>query len=239
MLAHDFDEEAVIILDSGRDKFRKILQISNCDLPLLQRKALVGFHAFTGCDQVSSFLRKGKVSCWKVLQRYTHLFDGFEQLGTELEPSEQLTNHIEEFVCKLYGEKKVKEVNQARRNIFWRTLKKKKKVIDLSLLPPCRSSLLHHLKRANYVAYSWRQASYAHMLIEPPQWDGWDDDYNFTWSCESYPKSVVDFLASTSSIRCDDEQFDETDDDDDIDLEDINDVFEEQCDNDDDDNPYI
>ena len=76
------------------------------------------------------------------------------------------------------------------------------------------------------------------MLIEPPQWHGWDDDYNFTWSLESYPKSVVDFLASTSSIKCDDEQF-ETNDDNDIDSEDMNDVFEEQCDNDDDDNPYI
>ena len=77
------------------------------------------------------------------------------------------------------------------------------------------------------------------MLIEPPQWHGWNDDYNFTWSLESYPKSVVDFLASTSSIKCDDEQFDETDDDNDIDSENINDVFKEQCDNDDDDNPYI
>ena len=134
----------------------------------------------------------------------------------------------------MYGEKKVREVNQARRNIFWRTLKKNKKVIDLSLLPPCKLSLLHHLRRANYVAFTWRQASNPEILIEPPQWHGWDDEFNFKWSSEKYPKAVAEFLASTSSITCDDNDDDDNNDDDD---DDINDVCE--IENDDEDNPYI
>ena len=36
---------------------------------------------------------------------------------------------------------------------------KKKKIIDLSLLPPCKSVLRLHSKRANAVAYLWRNAS--------------------------------------------------------------------------------
>ena len=31
--------------------------------------ALVGFHAFTGCDQTSKFCRKSKLTRWKVLTK--------------------------------------------------------------------------------------------------------------------------------------------------------------------------
>ena len=35
---------------------------------------------------------------------------------------------IEDCICKFYGEKNVKDVDQARKKIFWQTLKKKKQV---------------------------------------------------------------------------------------------------------------
>ena len=77
MLAADFPDDATIVLDSGREKYRKLIRISDCELPDLKKKALLGLHAFTGCDQVSSFLRKGKVTCWKVLEKNPHLLDAF------------------------------------------------------------------------------------------------------------------------------------------------------------------
>ena len=43
-----------------------------------------------------------------------------------------------------------------------------------------------------------------------------------------YPRDVAEFLASTSSISCE-----ENNDDEDDDIEDGNDVFEVECDNDD------
>ena len=62
----------------------------------------------------------------------------------------------------------------------------------------------------------------------------WDDEYYFTWSSEMYPRNVAEFLASTSSISCEENNDDE---DDDIEEDDVNDVFEVECDNDD--NPYM
>ena len=79
LLANDFPAGTAIVLDSGRDKYRKNLSISDCEFSNLKKKALLGLHAFTGCDQVSSFLRKGKVTCWKVLEKNPHLLQGFVQ----------------------------------------------------------------------------------------------------------------------------------------------------------------
>ena len=39
-----------IIIDNGRSNSRKLLQLNHCKLTPKQKKALVGFHAFTGCD---------------------------------------------------------------------------------------------------------------------------------------------------------------------------------------------
>ena len=201
LLSNDLPGNTDIILDSGKDKHRKNIMINKCSMPSLHKKALVGMHAFTGCDQISSFLRKGKVTCWKVLEKNPHLFDSFALLGTQLEVGDALLDSISEFVCRLYGEKKTKDVNQARRNIFWRALKNKKKIIDLSLLPPCRSSLAFHTRRANYLSHIWRQASVPSMVTDLPQNHGWDNEFNYTWTEEVYPEDVACFLANTSSIR--------------------------------------
>ena len=101
MLAADFPDDATIVLDSGREKYRKFIRISDCELPDLKKKALLGLHAFTGCDQVSSFLRKGKFTCWKVLEKNPHLLNAFAQLGTDREPSEELLQSMEEYLCPL------------------------------------------------------------------------------------------------------------------------------------------
>ena len=50
---------------------------------------------------------------------------------------------------------------------------KKKKIIDLSLLPPCKSVLRLHSKRANAVAYLWRNASNPTINIPSLTENGW------------------------------------------------------------------
>ena len=64
------------------------------------------------------------------------------------------------------------------------------------------------------------------MLIEPPQWNGWDEENNFYWSSKMYPKGVAEFLASTSSldISCEDNSDNR---DDGIEGDDVNDVSED------------
>ena len=221
LLSSDLPDHAKVILDSGRDEHRRIIDLSECTLPDQQKKSLLGIHAFSGCYQISSFLRKGKKTCWNVLEKNPHLFQAFALLGTQQEASDELIQSLEEYVCKLYGEKRCLDVNQARRKIFWRSLKNKKKIIDLSLLPPCRRSLIYHIRRANYLCFIWRQAAIPLMILDNPQNHGWDEICNFKWSEEVYPE-VVSFPANAASITCEEDEEDNVD----LEEDDVNDVFD-------------
>ena len=122
-----------VFIDSGRGNNRKLLCIQATTLTTDQNKAIVGLHAFTGTDQKSSFFRKSKMRCWKIAQDY---LSTFSNLGKEFEMTDDLIKELEEYVCRLYGGKS-SDVNALRNEIFWKTLKNKKRVIDLFHLPPC------------------------------------------------------------------------------------------------------
>ena len=79
-----------IYTDNGSRKTRKLLHLNSCSLTSLEKTALVGLHAFTGNDYVSSFLRKGKPLCWKIASANPIFLDIFSQLGTESHVSEEL-----------------------------------------------------------------------------------------------------------------------------------------------------
>ena len=55
-----------IYLDYGTGLNRKGLWLSNVVMSESKLKALIGFHAFTGNDYISSFFRKDKPACWKI-----------------------------------------------------------------------------------------------------------------------------------------------------------------------------
>ena len=65
LLGMDTNDNVDIFIDNGSGKNRKILDLQACQLSSLQKKALVGLHAFTGNDYIACFLRKGKQLCWK------------------------------------------------------------------------------------------------------------------------------------------------------------------------------
>ena len=72
-----------IILDNGTGKSRQKFILYGCSLSDLDRKALVGFHAFTGNDYVSSFFRKGKRMIWEKVKSDQQAMDTFANLGIE------------------------------------------------------------------------------------------------------------------------------------------------------------
>ena len=55
------------------------------------------------------------------------------------------------YVCKMYGDKSCNSVNNLRNRLSMKHYRKKGKLIDLSLLPPCSSSLCKHTSRAYYI----------------------------------------------------------------------------------------
>ena len=104
------------------------------------------------------FYRKGKV-CWKLIKDSAEFLQIFGELGSQDSVSKSTAAGLEKFVCSLYGEKRLSSVNRVRRIILWRSYSRDNKVIDLSLLPPCQTSLERHIRHANDVARIWRQGS--------------------------------------------------------------------------------
>ena len=103
--------------------------------------------------------------------KQSQFLEAFCHLGKELEVTNDLFKVLEKFICFLYGFPKHEEVNALRRSIFWDKFKKKKQVVDLSLLPPCRDNLQFHVMRANYVGYIFRNADHTCPIpLQDVQW---------------------------------------------------------------------
>ena len=141
LLGMDLENNVQIFIDNGSGKDRKLLELNLCDLTDQQKKSLVGMHAFTG-----------KQLCWRFVCNNQTFLDLFTRLGTEIHLTEEMYDGFEKYVCRIHGEKRIEDVNDARSKIFWSKLNKENKVIDISLLQPCKNSLRKHTERANYIA---------------------------------------------------------------------------------------
>ena len=58
-----------VLIDDGSGDNRKVMPLSNIDIEEDLVHALMGFHAFAGNDYISSFFRKGKEKCWKLVEK--------------------------------------------------------------------------------------------------------------------------------------------------------------------------
>ena len=141
-----------VFIDNGTGESRKLIWLGGVNLSHEKCKALLGMHAFTGNDYVSSFFKKGKEMCWKLVRKYEKFERCFINLGMESSFSSSLFSALQEFVSMLYGTK-LKPVNEFRYAIFEKKRQKENKITDMAALPPCES-VLH--QRANAVAYMWQ-----------------------------------------------------------------------------------
>ena len=73
----------------------------------------------------------------------------------------------------------------------------------MSLLPPCRTVLRLHIKRANFVAAIWKHATQA--MIDPPRIStmGWNENGSIEWIKAAFPRDIEEMLL--------DDEFDEHD----------------------------
>ena len=138
-----------------------------------EKKCLIGFHAFTGNDYISSFFQKGKTACCKIVERNCKLAEVFASLGCFWNLQDNVFNGLEEYVCYLYGFRK-KDINHVRHELFQRRYSDNNKIIDLSLLPPCQSTLKLHALKANLVAKIWKSADETNVDIPDVALEVWD-----------------------------------------------------------------
>ncbi|KAK3741541.1 hypothetical protein QZH41_002925 [Actinostola sp. cb2023] len=137
-------------------------------------KALIGVHAFTGCDSVSAFAGRGKLSALNLLDNVFYR-QGFADLGKEWQLTDQLFGILEEFTCRLYSLRSpVKDVNELRYQLF----RTKKGDVESGQIPPCRDCLYLHALRANYQAGIWQRSLESNPVVPSPVGHGWFADHD-------------------------------------------------------------
>lgn len=126
--------------------------------------------------------------------------------------------NIKKFICFLYGDKKIVSLDKLRYKIFVQKVERDGKVVDLSVFPPCKTNLLHHTTRENYVAQMYRRATELVLNLHDPCNHGWAGEANVIWSNSCYPDDLSEFLVDIKDM-----DFSESDDDGGI----LDDDFEE------------
>ncbi|XP_031784070.1 uncharacterized protein LOC116417081 [Nasonia vitripennis] len=166
-------------------------------------EALPAFHALTGCDFNPAFFRKGKKRPFIIMRIFTDFTESFIQMSTPSDNREETFAKIEQFICKMYGFKSLKNINDVRLATFQKTYKHidnddvfhlPKKSIDGSALPSCKAELYQHFLRACYVAQMWAHAHLQVPIAEPPTNYGWieiENKYGFSWFSGSQLSTTI------------------------------------------------
>lgn len=157
-------------------------------------RALPAYHAFTGSDYTASFARKGKVKPFQIMENDPKIVEIFASLGSSESVSKENINHIEKFVCKMYGRNNLNRVNDVRFDLFMRNYGNRAspskdpfdriKNFDSSLMPPCSDTLFCKIKRVNQICALWSFATEPSPMFYKPEENGWiliDNTYQIKW----------------------------------------------------------
>ena len=80
-------------------------------------RSLPGLHAFTGCDSVSAFSGKGKVTALKLVKQSTSFQTLFQEIGMKWNLTDERLAKPQAFTCKMYSSTtKTYDVNKLR---YW------------------------------------------------------------------------------------------------------------------------
>ena len=127
-------------------------------------KALLGMHAFTGCDTVRAFAGKGKIDALTILKANAEFEEAFAHLWSTVEPPSKINVHVkmEEIVCKLCATRPATTSIDALcyNNLFCA----RKGDAESHQQPPCQDYLRKDTIRDNYQAAIWRRS-----LINDPE----------------------------------------------------------------------
>lgn len=187
----------------ARTKFTDITKLSNA-LVRSVCSALIGVHAFTGCDTVSTFAGRGKITTFKQLKSDQTYQEAFTELGRSWIVFEELSEKMEEITCRMYLPcTHTTKVNNLRCQIFC----VRRGEVDSSQLPPCKDCLSMHILCANYQAATWQRCLEPSTRVPSSTDHGWatDDDGNLVveWMCGSpAPDVILQFLSCKCSRSC-------------------------------------
>ena len=108
----------------------------------------------------------------------------------------------------LFGKKR-KDINKVRYTIFKNVYEKKGKIQDLSLLLPCRQSLLLHCRRSNFIARAI--VLDAEIDFDDISNHGWSNDAEIVWMDTAFPEQIETILADENEDSEDELDFPDVD----------------------------
>ena len=196
---------AQLILHTGTAQRSRYISLSNvtsshgsdlCD-------ALPGLHAFTGCDTVSSFSRRGKYGAFKLVK--SGHAQAMQRLGESLSTDDDLIGLCEQFVCRMYRKESFTSVNALRYHLFCTATTK-----SYADLPPTHDALVQHVRRSNFQAYLWKRCLHNGEVPSPKGhgWDIKDNDISIVWTTlPAAPLALLELLrcgclSGCSGARC-------------------------------------
>ena len=221
LLHHSRQINVPVLFDTGHGYKKRLINITELGSHYSENlcNALLGLHAFSGCDTVSAFKGKGKIKPMKLLLKSSSFCQVLAQLGEQWDVTDELISGMEKCVCAVYGGKKnkVTKVDELRHflikskceeSISGSTIKN----IDLSTLPPSKACLEQHIRRANYQTRIWKLANVGiYELPKPWQGHGWRENGEPLWCDEDQilPPILVDVLDENNEELENEENTDE------------------------------
>ena len=125
--------------------------------------------------------------------------NAFRLLGEDWELNAEVTVAWKSFVCRLYRYKDT-DIHKVRKKIFDKKFLLGRKVMGLSLLPPCKSTYLHIL-HSNYVASNLKFYLLNVVKRQSIMGNGWIENSEIVSVDDAFPDDIMEILV--------DEDFDE------------------------------
>lgn len=168
LVAHFKDLQCKVWMMSGTSKSQKYIPVHEIhnSLPDGSDRALLPFHALTGCDTTSYLYGHSKTAALKI---FVTDFKLIEDVGEGQLTSEQ-SDKAEKFICKIYGQDSNK-TNEARFVMYHRCN-------IPEMLPPTSDAIRLHIARAHYQSLVWKQANVTDPVLPEPQQSGWKLERN-------------------------------------------------------------
>ncbi|CAC5391196.1 unnamed protein product [Mytilus coruscus] len=142
----------------------------------LQSRIIPTFHAFTGCDTLSSFAGRGKKTAWDTWNAFLEVSAAFRQMTDQ--PStisrDSILPLLERYVVLLYHRTiESNSVNEAREVFFAH------KGRSIESVPPTREAFYQHAKRSVYQAgLILIQCLLLQPVLPSPDLYGWKKEDN-------------------------------------------------------------
>ena len=170
-------------------------------------KAILGFHAISGCDQTGKFYGHSKLSCWKTfVSSPTPVIEALSQLGeTITKPTESDVQSLELFVMQLYS-KNIPSTVSDLADLRWHMFSKQQS--ESQKLPPTREAFRQKVLRAHYTTLQWKFSHISSPVLPDPENFGWkwDDDNSIyepiMTTLLPAPESVIDLSMCRCRTKC-------------------------------------